>query len=500
MKKKSLFKILLLVLSMVAAAFSASAQGNSNRHGQESGEVKDVQIKVRNDTTASFESIYILEEGKEPQWYSIHIPSVEEYKKLKKEQEKSSGKNTGKNNKSTDFLSPVPIQPEAYISLKTNTVYTVVLVDGNNNQYVKENIKIDPSNTNVMLDIKKNLKKKDFIEKFKEDYSRSVEQQKFETSVTVLMVGFLAFLLLLFLVGVFSALASGGKENLNKKLMGEDGSKMRMAEMIGALLMLVPVVVSLGSYHFMAEKTFFWFFKRTVERDVSIGVSITTMMFACAMYGIYIVRYGIFKIDSFLQIIFSVFQTLVNCWVLAGLCSIFVGGEVWNVPFINVSSKTFLILVVGLSLLGAKSVAGFAWILLIVMGMGRLTEVDSAMGVYGAIYIAFMFVGLLLQFIGLLKSTNFRNDFIGFAKKSGERIAGDVAASAQVTEKAVKTVASVAMAAAGVPGVPAVASVGVGDSSEPKSEPTESIPAPQPAESEPEHQMDLVDIARMEQD
>ena len=209
----------------------------------------------------------------------------------------------------------------------------------------------------------------------------------------------------------------------------------RTAEISGVFIMCVPVILTFLPYKLRIEKTYLWFFTHRIEKDVSIQATMLTALAAIFIYCSYLVRYGFFKKENKEQIVFSVVQAVVNVWAISGLCSMFVGNSVWNLPFFNISGQTFLLMVVLLSWIGAKSIAGFLWILLIFAGISHITEINSAMGVYGALYVVLFFVSFLLQLSDIVHFEDLKNDFCGKAEITQDRIKKDVCASKKAVKK-----------------------------------------------------------------
>ncbi|MDR2792548.1 MAG: hypothetical protein LBB61_02620 [Treponema sp.] len=73
-----------------------------------------------------------------------------------------------------------------------------------------------------------------------------------------------------------------------------------------------------------------------------------------------------------------------------------------------------------------RAIAGFIWIFLFILAVGRIAGLNVAMGVLGVVYILSAFVSIGLQLkdsVNMLSS--FKDDFIG----AGHRVAGDIGSS-----------------------------------------------------------------------
>ena len=113
----------------------------------------------------------------------------------------------------------------------------------------------------------------------------------------------------------------------------------------------------------------------------------------------------------------------------------FVGNEVWNVPVLNINSQTCLLLIILLSWIGARSISGFLWIILVIIGISHITEISEAMGIYGALYIVMFFISLLLQLTDTVHLEDFKNDFCSIAAKTGQKIGSDIDAGKDTVKK-----------------------------------------------------------------
>ena len=219
-------------------------------------------------------------------------------------------------------------------------------------------------------------------------------------------------------------------------------------EISGVFLMMVPVVISCLPFKSEISKTYFWFFTHKIEKEISVQATMLTAIAAVFIYSSYLVRYNFFKRETGEQVFFSVVQTIVNVWAIAGLCSMFVGNEVWNVPVLNINSQTCLLLIILLSWIGAKSISGFLWIILVVVGISHITEISGAMGVYGALYVVTFFISLLLQMADTVHLSDFKNDFCTVAEKTGKKISSDVEAGKNALENTAKNTVKLAEKAA----------------------------------------------------
>jgi hypothetical protein len=103
-----------------------------------------------------------------------------------------------------------------------------------------------------------------------------------------------------------------------------------------------------------------------------------------------------------------------------------------SIPFINISSQSFLLVAVIFSWIGMRAIASFVWIFLFILAVTRIAGLNVAMDYLGVAYILSAFVSMGLQMkdsIHLISS--FKNDFIGTANQIG----GDIVSSGNVVKK-----------------------------------------------------------------
>ena len=218
-----------------------------------------------------------------------------------------------------------------------------------------------------------------------------------------------------------------------------EGSKKKKAAIV---FMFIPVFIAF-TQTFTHTRTIFIFFRQTT--NYSIAPSFVSVLAGILLYLSIVVR-GRVKIFS------NAYETVVvvlNILFCASFLEIFFPKEPWFIPFINISSQSFLLAAIVLSWIGMRTLAGFIWIGLFLLALSRIVGLNMAMGNAGVVYIISAFVSIGLQLkdhVHLL--SDFKNDFIG----GSSRIAEDAKLSISEAKKAAKKVASMAATAAtGVP-------------------------------------------------
>lgn len=413
------------------------------------------QIKsliVRNCTNSLIRKVYIMEDGKTPEGQIVHLENQNNvYKLLRKIQKKNSDQGFEEAGE-TDY--------ELKVDLKIDTAYIIALEADNGDLFAIEGIVVrENTKDETLLEFNKNCRvEKNYIDLYQKniEQKKTVEYEKLRLNFPYYFVFMMIGLIFVILGTLFAAdwyrfKKSGGiKENFFHKLLGNVSSsgerKMRIVELSGILIMLIPVGLSFFTYQTDITKTYFMIFEHKINKSINIQPSFITMLAALFFYMSYILRYNFFKIENIEQIFISLFQMILDTWAIAGICSFFAGNTVWNVPLINVNSQTFIILMIVFSLIGARALAGFSWIIMIIVGIGHMTEINNAMGIFGAIYILSFSVSL-----GMQMSCNFSNfwedlrkDLCGKAVSLGDNARRSINEAGKVVKKAVAVGAGIA--------------------------------------------------------
>jgi hypothetical protein len=186
------------------------------------------------------------------------------------------------------------------------------------------------------------------------------------------------------------------------------------------VFMIIPIILSLLEYRGVVNKSYFFNFVNTTKQiSANIRPDFIPMLGAVLLMGSIYVRKltpDNFTIPS--KLVFF----MVNTWFFASFIKAFFSSKPWNIPLIDISSNSFLVMTIMFSWIGMRSIAGFSWILVILGALSSITDVNNAMGVWGAVYILCAFISLILQ--GNYESfvSQIKQDLIG----SGKRISIDI--------------------------------------------------------------------------
>jgi hypothetical protein len=214
-----------------------------------------------------------------------------------------------------------------------------------------------------------------------------------------------------------------------KKHSGDtDKLKILFRQTLSIVFMAIPVLISFEPFRVVIEKTFLWVFHRTKEVPFSISPSLVSTLAAIMLYLSIIIRYN-------RKMFSDVYETIIICLNIlfcASFMEIFFPKGIWNIPFINISSQSFLLIAIILSWVSMRAIAGFIWIFLFILAVTRIAGLNVAMGNLGVVYILSAFVSMGLQMGDSIKIiSSFRNDFIGTAKHIG----GDINSSKSFVKK-----------------------------------------------------------------
>lgn len=213
---------------------------------------------------------------------------------------------------------------------------------------------------------------------------------------------------------------------------------MKFRKFLAIIFMAFPVLISFFvtfTVGIEKEAGILWWKKQWTEQvSFSISPSFISTLAAILLYLSVVVRY---RLKNFSNGLFSsVYELLIICLNIlfcASFLEIFFPKEIWSIPFINISSQTFLLIAIILSWIGMRAIAGFVWIFLFILAVIRLAGLNVAMGNLGVAYILSAFVSMGLQLNDLHILSSFKNDFIGGA---AHQIGGDVGSSINMVKAA----------------------------------------------------------------
>ena len=186
------------------------------------------------------------------------------------------------------------------------------------------------------------------------------------------------------------------------------------ADLLGIAIMLIPFVISIA-FEKHISKTFIIF--KTGKEAVNIHPNMITSIFAVAFYAALLARYNIFRAGNIFEGIISSVRTFLNCWVLSSLISIALPAKEINTntntlkTLLQNKEVTFFVLAVILSWLGMKTIAGYSWIIFVLVACANMDKISNHMGMWGALFIITLTISLFLQISSYSNIKDFLSDF-----------------------------------------------------------------------------------------
>ena len=188
--------------------------------------------------------------------------------------------------------------------------------------------------------------------------------------------------------------------------------------------MIVPVVISFLTFDL---DKWFLFFPYTEEKGMM--PDLTCALLSVSFYLALIVRYGIFRKDNLVEGIISTIRTLLDCWAMAALISPIVAADNAEVKVLYIfrfNSVTILLIAVILSWVGVKSIAGFCWILYVIVAFSCWGDVAEAMGGAGALFVITFAASMFLQIQNFSNVKDFFRELRGSSSRYSGQIKGDM--------------------------------------------------------------------------
>jgi hypothetical protein len=189
------------------------------------------------------------------------------------------------------------------------------------------------------------------------------------------------------------------KEALNKRVLS-------------IVFMIVAIVLSFFPYEYAIPKRILFLFTWTESGVFRLAPSFISTLASIVLLSSVAVRN---KRMMFSSTVYSITILVLDILFAASFLEFFVGGKPWSIPFLNITSQTFLIVAIVFSWIGMKSMAFYMWIILYVLAVSRMTTGNVAMGIFGVIYILCAFLSILFQATEMHELCGFsiKEDFFG---------------------------------------------------------------------------------------
>lgn len=214
-------------------------------------------------------------------------------------------------------------------------------------------------------------------------------------------------------------------------------------DLLGILIMIIPFCISLKEFSYV-KGTFLWW---NITGSETIQPGMVSALCAVVFYIALILRCQLFKVGTFAEGFVSVIRAFLNCWVIASLMTMIVPTKgISVINFLKNWQSTLLLLGIVLSWLGMRTVSGYCWILFIIPAWKRILTLDSAMHMWGALYIITIAISLLLQITNYVKLSDLLQDFKGEISKHSTTVKANINLAAKDAQNRAQRTADYVMA------------------------------------------------------
>lgn len=206
--------------------------------------------------------------------------------------------------------------------------------------------------------------------------------------------------------------------------------KKLLAFAVAALFMIISVALSFGTYKYTTGG-FFGHFKST--KEITLAPTLITTMIAILIYSAIIIR----NFKKYYSDIPKLAISIINILFLAGFLSVFFTDKA---TIFGLDTRAILVAGVLLSWLGIRTISGYIWILLVLLGTARMSDVDKAMAGWGVIYILCAYLSIIVQvvFCKMFETDfeTFKEDLFGIKENANK----DVKAASEQAKSAAEAV------------------------------------------------------------
>ena len=166
--------------------------------------------------------------------------------------------------------------------------------------------------------------------------------------------------------------------------------------LLAFLLMLFSVLLSFNEYEVIKDISFWGKSFGTKKEVASIAPGFISTLFSCALFAVFMLRRAFNMSDTNKA---DYLILVVDILFVSSFMTTLVEGK--EIPLLGVSPQSFLIGAFLFSLLGLRSLSGWALIIVLLFSMGTLSRVNSCMGAWGAFYVLCGFLSLSIQIVKL---------------------------------------------------------------------------------------------------
>lgn len=216
------------------------------------------------------------------------------------------------------------------------------------------------------------------------------------------------------------------------------------SEIFGVVLMIVPFIMGMMFTH-----TDYWFEaligKRFARREISIKPENISILLSIMMYFGLALRFNIFKTNNLLNGIISSIRMFLNCSVMAMIIRVVypISKKGIPVPFLSALTSNWeimlLVFAVVLTWAGVRTLAGYSWIICILVSFTHQSKVSQYMGTRGYLFMILAAISMFLQIKDWNNIRNFIGEFIGSTQSFRNDIRTNIGSAAYDASDKVNT-------------------------------------------------------------
>ena len=174
---------------------------------------------------------------------------------------------------------------------------------------------------------------------------------------------------------------------VNEDLYGNIKEKLSIA------LISESIIISFKEFYYSATKWFF--FTESVKLTIAPNMLtlIISMFYALSLYIRNHITISVKPKDLVINIL--------NILFFSSLISVLISNDYFYIPLIgetSFTSQSFCLFLLILSWVGMKSINIFIFPIIALLALGRIGEVNKAMGIIGIFYLLFSYISLIIQF------------------------------------------------------------------------------------------------------
>ena len=151
--------------------------------------------------------------------------------------------------------------------------------------------------------------------------------------------------------------------------------------------------------------------------EVELMPTFLSMLAACGLFSVLVIR-GVLRPFQYKR---TLILLAMDLFILESLTQLFLGAENLRLFGISlgISPQAMVVIVIVLAMLSMKTVAGYAILILLILGIHRLSIVNIAMGGYGSLYMLCVYLSFAVQFFCIPELNLARGGFAALKEDFG---------------------------------------------------------------------------------